>query len=303
MSTTKSRTSELTRIWRWATASVLLGAAACSTSAAQPKSATTPVFGGQGGSATVASAASGAGEMPLPAETPKAAKAAGPCDAPSRPTDLTLLDDFEDGDNHLFKGFERDGYWFSKGDATEGAHVFPEPGKFAPERLPPSESTANNLFAGHFKASGQRDWGAVWGTTLQWESQGIRCPLNASTFAGIRFRARGPATIRVNVGMLETQAADTGGTCTSGCYDYHGKVVFLTDRWVDTFVPWDRLQQGGWGAQARFDAARVINLQFYVAAKDMPADFWIDDIQFVTPREAEAILAADRRTGPVAVAK
>jgi hypothetical protein len=198
-----------------------------------------------------------------------------------------------------FNGFQREGWWWSAGDATEAAKLSPERGTFHPERLTATEANRDNLFAAHFKAEGQKDWGAVWGVTLRWESKGIRCPLNASAFAGIRFRAKGPGTVRLAFGMPETEPADAGGTCTSGCYDVHGKVYYLTDRWEDYVVRWDRLEQQGWGTEARFDPTRIVSLQLSVKPKDLPADFWIDDVAFVAEREADT-LAAVIRTQPVA---
>jgi hypothetical protein len=230
-------------------------------------------------------------EMPLPAASANAKTASGPCAAPSPPGDTKLLDDFEDGDHQLFKAFEREGWWFAYADATEGGTLYPERGKFAPERLPLSAATKDNVFAAHMKAAGQKDWGAVWGVTLRWETKGIRCPYNLSAFDGIRFRALGPGTVRVSFGIPETQGAEGGGTCTSGCWDVHTKLVYLSDHWDDYVVRWDRLEQGGWGAQARFDPARVLNLNFAVKPKELPADFWIDDITLI-PRAPETIAAA-----------
>jgi hypothetical protein len=261
----------------------LAGLVACAQRESDGSSASPPVFGGR--TALVA-------EGPRSAGAPEAAGGSA-CRAASAPSVLALLDDFEDGDSHLFKGFERDGYWYAKADGTDRAKLSPPENHFAPERLPSTERSLANLFAAHFQASGQRDWGAVWGTTLQWENKGIVCPLNASAFVGLRFRAKGPGTMRVNLAMPETQATDSGGTCTSGCYDFHGRVVFLADEWTAYFVPWGRLQQGGWGAEVRFDPARIIGLNFAVTPHDLPADFWIDDIAFVTEEEAPALLAAE----------
>jgi hypothetical protein len=235
--------------------------------------------------------------MPLPPESAVPAVKAGPCAAPSQPSDVALLDDFEDGDAQLFKAFDREGWWYSAGDPTPGAKLWPD-GKFQPERLPAAEASKANMFAAHFKASGQKGWGAIWGVGLHWESQGIRCPLNASAFAGIRLRAKGPGTVRVSIGIPETEPAEGGGACTSGCYDFHGQVLFLSDHWSDYLVRWDRVQQGGWGAEARFQPERIVNLAFSTKAADLPADFWVDDIAFVAPHEAEVLAAAERAQPP-----
>jgi hypothetical protein len=269
----------------------------CSAASAGRPNAVPPVFGGEG--ATIA--APMPKELPLPADSAAAKLASGPCAAPSPASDVALLDDFEDGDAAAFKGFQREGWWFAAADATEGAKLSPERGTFRPEKLPATEGNRDNLFAAHFKAEGQKDWGAVWGVSLRWENKGIRCPLNLSAFAGLRFRAKGPGTLRMAFGMPETQPPDSGGTCTSGCYDVHGKVIYLSDRWDDYLVRWDRLEQGGWGTEARFDPARIVSLQLSAKPQNLPADFWIDDISFVTQREADA-LNATLRTQPASIA-
>jgi hypothetical protein len=229
-------------------------------------------------------------EMPLSAASANAKTASGPCAAPSPPGDVTLLDDFEDGDHQLFKAFEREGWWFAAADSTEGATLSPDRGRFAPERLPSADASKDNVFAAHMKAQGEKDWGAVWGFSLRWERAGIRCPYNLSAFGGIRFRARGPGTVRVSFGIPETQTAEVGGTCTSGCWDLHTKVIYLSDHWDDYVVRWDRLEQGGWGTEARFDPARVLDLNFGVKPKDLPIDFWVDDIAVIPYATETALL-------------
>jgi hypothetical protein len=262
--------------------------AACTSGAKETASTRPPVFGGTG-----ASIRQQPDEMPLPPEG-AAKKLEGPCATASRSVGAAIIDDFEDGDSHMFVAFQRDGYWWAGTDATEGATVYPPVGKFAPDRLPPGEATRGNLFAAHLKAAGQRDWGATWGVGLEWSSKGIKCPLDVSTFGGLKFRAKGPGTVRVAFSMPETQAAEHGGSCTTGCYDFHGAMVFLEDHWTDYVVPFDKLQQGGWGAQARFDPTRLLGLSFAVKVKDLPVDFWLDDLAFVTAQEAAALVAAER---------
>jgi hypothetical protein len=262
--------------------------AACSSRSAAPPSAPPPIFGGEG--ALVGAPK----EQPLPADSASAKAAAGPCAAPSPPSDAALVDDFEDGDPQAFKAFQREGWWFAATDATEGAKLLPERGMFRPERLPAGEGNRDNLFAAHLKAEGQKDWGAAWGVSLRYENKGVRCPINLSAYAGLRFRAKGPGTLRIAFGMPETQPPEGGGTCNSGCYDFHSKVVYLSSKWDDYLVRWDRLEQGGWGAQVRFDPARITGLQLSVRPPDLPVDFWIDDLAFVGAGEAETLTAALR---------
>ncbi len=240
-------------------------------SRAEPAPAGPAIFGGQGAKIAEPS------EKPLPQETGPAES--GPCAAGSPKSDFALLDDFEDGDHKIFKAFEREGWWFGASDDTEGSTLYPT-GDLKADLLP--DATKENRFAAHFKARGQTSWGAVWGTTLRWTNRGIRCALNASAFTGIKFRAKGPATVRVNFGIPETLPADGGGKCTQGCYDNPGKVFFLSDRWEEYSVRWDRLQQGGWGTEARFDPSRLLSLNFAVDPKALPVEFWLDDVEFTS---------------------
>ncbi len=243
-----------------------------SCAASDPKPAAPAVFGGQG--ATIASP----DEKPLPAADSGAL--AGPCANKSPASDVRLIEDFEDGDAKLFKAYEREGWWFAASDNTEGSTIQPHDG-FKAETLSTAESTKENRFAAHLQASGQKQWGVAWGTSLQWANKGVRCPFNGSDFEGFRFRAKGPGSIRVTVSIPESTPKDSGGTCSEGCYDHYSKTFVLSDHWEEYVVRWDRLQQGGWGAQARFDAGRVMGLGFAVDPKALPIDFWLDDIEFI----------------------
>jgi hypothetical protein len=263
---------------RFAT-SALAGAVLTHGCISPPKPAA-PVFGGQGANVSAGK------ETPLPAES-ATPKLTGPCAAPAPAGDVALIDDFEDGDSKPFKVFQREGWWFGANDKTEGGKMSPPSGQFAPVRLPAAEATKVNAFAAHFTADGYKQWGAVWGTSLNFARDGIRCPFNASTFAGVNFRARGPGAIRVAIGIPETTPSEDGGICKSGCYDAYATMVLLTDKWDDYSVPWLVLQQGGWGTQARFDPARILTLSFAALSKDLPSDFWVDDVKFLTQAEAE----------------
>lgn len=230
-----------------------------------------PVFGGQGAqvSANETPLAEGQGEV-----------AGGPCSEPAPVDSNTMLEDFEDGDNHLFKLFERDGWWFTATDDTPGT-VEPPRDQFRPTLLPEGEATADNRYAAHFVASGYTDWGVVWGVTLEWRHEGVGCPLNGSAFTGVRLRAKGSGRVRVNFGIPETFPVDNRGRCKQGCYDTHGKLLELTPEWREYVVSFDKLQQGGWGTQARFDPARLLALNFNVGPDALPVDFWIDDLQWL----------------------
>lgn len=255
---------------------------ACSNPAEAP-----PVFGGQG------AAVENPGEVPL-AEG-QGELDTGPCSKAAPASDGSTLEDFEDGDNHLFKVLDRDGWWWAAADDTAGT-IYPSRDQFKPEALPPAESTPNNRQAAHLKASGFTDWGAVWGTTLEWKQDGVKCPMNASAFAGLRLRAKGQGRIRVNFGTPDTVPPEQGGKCKQGCWDTHSKVLDLTPEWAQYDIPFDKLQQGGWGHQAKFDSERVLSLNFSAGPDAQPVDFWIDDLVWLTAAD----LAAPPATAPAA---
>jgi hypothetical protein len=240
------------------------------------------LFGGQG--AQVGSA----NEKPLPEGAGDPA-ALGPCGKMSPASDATLIDDFEDGDGHVFKAFERDGYWFSANDKTDGSTQSPS-GNFMAEKLPEAEASKDNHYGAHLAASGQKDW-VTWGTELKWTREGLRCPLNVSGFAGMRFRAKGPGRVHVTLGVPEVTPKDGGGTCTDRCYDAHGKWFDLSPTWDSYELRWEKLQQGGWGVEARFTPERIVNLHFSADVKTLPIDFWVDDIELIPKTPAAATAA------------
>jgi hypothetical protein len=251
----------------------------------EPKPAASPgaVFGGQ---------TANAGAQPLPSNVNESVLQ-GPCSPAAPPGETVLIDDFEDGDIRPFKEFQREGYWYSAADTTPG-EMSPKAGSFAAEALPEAESTPQNRMAAHLAASGHSDWGVVWGTSLRWVDAGVKCPFNGSKFAGVKFRAKGTGRVRVNFGIPETIPKEFDGNCAERCYDTHSRVVMLTPEWETYEVPWGQLQQWGWGTQARFDATRMLSFQFAVDGKNLPVDFWIDDLAFIelVPTAAPGAAAA-----------
>jgi hypothetical protein len=244
--------------------------AACASSRAPAEPA---VFGGEGASLKIR------GETPLPAG-PDAQGPVAACGRVVPPSDVGLLDDFEDNDDRVFKGFQREGWWYSAADDSGGT-ILPEKGKFRPEALPTAELSGDNRYAAHFAASGFKDWGAVWGSTLSFADEGIRCPWNASRFEALRFRARGNGTVSVRFAMPETLAKEFGGQCESRCYDFHARKITLSDAWTEYVVRFDRLQQGGWGQEVRFDPRTLLGLQFAIDGGSPPVDFWVDDLELL----------------------
>src|SRR6187399_34120 len=245
---------------------------ACSPGADKP-----PVFGGKGAI------------IDQPAETPleKAENAddkandEGPCAKAAPPGDRLEIDDFEDADHKIFKVFEREGWWYTATDGTEGEQVFPEKGTFAPVPLPETEASSDNEYAAHLTASGQTDWGVVWGTTLRWIRKGVGCPFNAAGFSGFEFRAKGPATLWVNFATPATTPKENGGKCSDNCWDSYGKLVRVKEGWNQYQIRWNQLQQEGWGTDTRFEVERLMNINFAAKTSSLPTDVWIDDLRFL----------------------
>jgi hypothetical protein len=258
---------------------VVLTVVACGSGAAQGPA----VFGGKGAKVATLD------EKPLPDGAGKP-EALGPCGQNGPPSDTQVIDDFEDGNDRIFKGFGRDGFWFAASDKTEGSSITPT-APFAAELLPAAESTKENRYAAHLTAAGEKNWGVVWGAQLNWTREGIKCPLNVSSFAGVRFRAKGPGKIRVSMAVPEVTPKDGGGTCADRCYDAHSKVFLLSEAWDTYEMRWEKLQQGGWGTEARFTPERVLNWAVNVDVKSLPIDVWVDDVELL-PKAAPATAQA-----------
>lgn len=242
-----------------------------------------PVFGGEGASFE-------AQQTPLSEAPPETAT--GPCAQAAPPSETTLIEDFEDTDNQMFKAFQREGWWYVAVDETSGS-VFPNVGEFAATALPAEEATAENRYALYGKADGFRDWGVVWGTTTRWVNDGLKCAFNASNFEGLTFRVKGKGSLHLKIGNPATTPPEYEGNCKERCWDTHGKRFALTDEWQQVIVRWDRVQQGGWGAQAQFDPERLLTLNFGVEGKSLPVEFWLDDLYFLQPGQPVPTLVPD----------
>ena len=158
--------------------------------------------------------------------------------------------------------------------------------QFAPVKLLPPVATKVNLYAAHLTAAGYRNWGAVWGTSLNWAKDGFAVRSMRRGFAGVKFRAKGPGLIKIQFGMPETVPVEYGGTCKSNCYSLARHAGAARRQVGRLHRAVGSLAARRWGAEARFDPARLLNLNFAVLSKDLPSDFWLDDVKFVTQAEA-----------------
>jgi hypothetical protein len=190
-----------------------------------------------------------------------------------------MIDNFEDGDNALIPNGGRQGYWYTFNDATAGASQTPPEDAVLPE----AGGADGTSLAMHTSGSGFAEWGAGIGIDLNNAGDpdggnGVKMKYDASAYTGIVVTAKGNGQIRASVQIEATIPSEEGGTCAMDC-DPHGKVLLLSDEWQQFTIPFDQIQQEGWGTPASWDSSTVVGLQFKVA-KSVDFDFWVDEIGF-----------------------
>lgn len=174
---------------------------------------------------------------------------------------------------------------------------------------------------------GQSGWGAGMGVDLNGEA-GEKNPIDASAYAGIGFFIRGSArnnAVRVNVQDVRTTPESAGAadlrrlarcesfylddagevTASGPCNDHYGRPVAVTDEWTWVELPFNCLNNGGWGfgglpPNADFRPDLVVGVQFQITGADpadtgslppgatlMPFDFAIDNLSFLERSRVE----------------
>lgn len=256
-------------------------ALACSGNDAKPRTTVTPApFGGSGPIVMQPEVVVGEGGQPL-AQAGRGGQGGG-TDAPPPvcndvpPSTRALLDDFEDGDHAFASEAGREGYWYTIDDKSAGGIVKPKD-----ELVPEPGGVGASRLAAHVVASGFTEWGAALSSTLTHKGE-VRCPYDASGFAGVRFLARGSGRVRFVVIAPATVDKQYGGTCDPAagqvCFDSHGTFITLTDDWRLYEVPWAALTQRDFGTPAELLPSSIMGVQFSFEVGDLPTDFWLDDI-------------------------
>ena len=198
---------------------------------------------------------------------------------------MAAIDNFEDGDSVALPEPGREGYWFTVHDTTTGS-IVPDT-----DFIPVPGGANGTLHAAHVQASGYSEWGALFEVSLTYLSDGVHCPYNASSFAGVRFYVRGSGLIRAALVTPLTQDKEYGGTCDPSkgmvCYDNHTTALTLTDEWTLYELPWSIFKQRGFGAPVVLHEDALMAVQFAFDTPDLPIDFWLDEVSFwdgkVTP--------------------
>ena len=185
-----------------------------------------------------------------------------------------LIDDLEDGNSAILAIDGRSGTWSTNNDGTLSGTQNPPLGAFT--------ATASGAHGSRYSA---RTWGGnftSWGTALRVTLNATgqsQCAYDASRYTGIGFYAKGNQMVNLSVAILPTVPTAKGGTCATGCFDYHTKLITPTTSWAYYQIPWSQLMQGGWGTAASFSAASILYLEFEIGA--CPSfDLYIDDLGF-----------------------
>src|SRR5262249_27683716 len=155
-------------------------------------------------------------------------------------------------------------------DATPGATQWPEAGGFFTMSavVPPRGSSA---FAARTYGQGFSAMPSGW-ATLELSFMGgapndaglLANNYDAHKYQGITFYAKiAPSTqTEARVTLTTPQTLPQGGTCNV-CYDSFGKTISLTPEWKQYVLPFDELQQRGFGDPvSSFDAYHVYTVTF-----------------------------------------
>ena len=120
------------------------------------------------------------------------------------------------------------------------------------------------------------------GFSFATDPTGARVQYDLSAYTGITFWAKAvtsSSTMYVNFPDRNTDPA--GGVCKPGgivCNDTYGKGMAVGTSWSQITVPFSILSTDGAGAPGGFDQAHVYAIEFHAAPKEMPFEFWVDDV-------------------------
>ena len=243
------------------------------------KPAPSGIFGGAGGGGGLgvpdAVSLSGTAGFASGGTAGSAALTPSECES-TPPGKLALIDDFDDGNSIAAFEASRDAYWFTVHDDSAG--TLEPPGTFLPGPGGYEDSKAAHVSASDFVI-----WGAELVANISYKSV-VRCPYDASAFAGLRFVARGHGRVRVQLDMPGVVNKEYGGTCDPEagqiCYDQHGSFITLGEPYQVYELPWASFQQRGFGRQVPFDPKTIQSLHFSLETAELPVDMWVDEVKF-----------------------
>ena len=202
-----------------------------------------------------------------------------PCYDPG-PTPL-LIDDMEDGVGDICNLGNRQGYWYTVGDGTEGTLSPAQSATFTPTMIPGGRGSSH--YAARFTGSGFTGWGALMGFNL--DAVGLmRQTVNASSTGGITFWMKNDAPVSVQFLIPDTVLQKQGGDCVPNASnpncssDFSFEITAPNADWVQYQVPFAALTQQ-YGGTATWNPQLLLGVQFAVGP-GAAFDVWVDDISF-----------------------
>jgi hypothetical protein len=201
----------------------------------------------------------------------------------------TVIDDFEDQNGMLVPIDGRSGGWWTTGDDTPNATIFPERNTSTPA-LPAliPEGRCNSRYAMRVTGQGFDDWGALLGLSFVYSSNGPAA-YDASRHRGVRFWARvgDTSTNQLRVAIADANSEPEGGRCTedgpseTACFDTFGILLPGLDvDWKRFQVPFEGLEQRNFGLPAAGIATDAVFGVHFAFESGAVFDLWIDDLQF-----------------------
>ena len=191
---------------------------------------------------------------------------------------MAMIEDGEDRDDQILVRQGRGGYTYTFVDKA-GSVITPGDTAFKMEKGGPGSSKYAAHITGKLATTGETYAG------VGMDFRNPRKPYDASRYKGVAFVAKvGPnSTTHVRLSAPDVNTDPDGKVCTTECFNNFGIGVDLTEEWTRFEVAFSELkQEAGWGKPRppTVDAAKLIGLQWQVAAPGSVFDIWIDDVTF-----------------------
>lgn len=187
-----------------------------------------------------------------------------------------MIDDFEDLTPASLVVDGRAGGWYPYNDETLGGQQLLE---FVLDDSTPAPGNA----ALHTTGRGFPTFSGF-GLGLRWTETGSEsCYYDASYYSGLRFWARGSASLRVTLQNPSVRGVGSGGTCPSSevCFDAHGLGVTIGAEWQEYRIEFESVTQAGFGLEVgAFRPEQLAAIEFQLGA-GTTYEMWLDDIAFV----------------------
>ncbi len=194
-----------------------------------------------------------------------------------------LIDDLNDGDEHILSNEGRQGTWYVYNDGTGTQTPTPRPPKTCGTdwSFPVTDGQACTHGSAFTK------YGAAVGVTLNATPGNCKsCNYDASVYKGVRFTISGDVpggTVNLRVNTADSMNVLYGGTCSddAACGDAYCANVNVSSTPQTVEIPWTQLRQQGWGTKATFDLRRLFNLAWQTQPGGGAAfSFCVDDVSF-----------------------